>query len=102
MTVSDLLEEPCNKSDNINKVVTISSCLATSSKLADNLKQAGRTQLVDGLFATRCEIFACEYICVRNRLVASLSTSCNNYAVISSSSDKLLNCRTITSSWNNL
>ena len=45
MTVSDLLEQPCNKPDNINKVVT--SC----SKLVDNLGQAVRTQLVDGLLA---------------------------------------------------
>jgi hypothetical protein len=44
MTVSDLLEQPRNKSDNINKFVT--SCC---SKLADNLGQAVRTQLVDGL-----------------------------------------------------
>jgi hypothetical protein len=45
-------------------------------------------------------------ICVRNRLVASLSTSCNN-GVASSSYYKvvthnLLNCRTITSCWNNM
>ena len=47
MTVPDLLEHPCNKShDNINKVVTL-SC----SKLVDNLGQAVRTQLVDGLLA---------------------------------------------------
>jgi hypothetical protein len=46
MTVPDLLEHPCNKShDNINKAVT--SC----SKLVDNLGQAVRTQLVDGLLA---------------------------------------------------
>jgi hypothetical protein len=84
MTVSDLLEQPCYKSDNINKLVT--SCLnnlynivilwlyrtcwnnlATSliistsllqavnltscSILVDNLWQAVRTQLVDGLLA---------------------------------------------------
>jgi hypothetical protein len=49
MTVSDLLEQPCNKSDNINKVVT--SCLTACSKLVDNLGQAVRTQLVDGLLA---------------------------------------------------
>ena len=34
MTVSDLLEQPCNKSDNINKVVT--SCFWFFSKLVDN------------------------------------------------------------------
>jgi hypothetical protein len=43
MTVSDLLEQPCNKSDNAIKLVT--AC----SKLVDNLGQAVRTQLVDSL-----------------------------------------------------
>ena len=49
MTVLDLLEQPCNKYDNINKVVTTvnKSC----SILVDNLGQAVRTQLVDGLLA---------------------------------------------------
>ena len=50
MTVLDLLEQPCNKCHNINKVVT--SC----SQLVDNLGQAVRTQLV-GRLVTRCEIF---------------------------------------------
>jgi hypothetical protein len=45
MIVSDLLEQPWNKSDNINKLLT--SC----SILVDNLGQAVRTQLVDGLLA---------------------------------------------------
>jgi hypothetical protein len=49
MTVSDLLEQPCNNSDNINKVVT--KLLTACSKLVDNLGQAVRTQLVDGLLA---------------------------------------------------
>ena len=49
--------------------------------------------------------------CVRNRLVVSFSTSCNNAVIISScykvvthnllNVDKLLNCRTITSCWPN-
>ena len=43
MTVSDLLEQPGNKSDNAIKLVT--AC----SKLVDNLGQAVRTQLVDSL-----------------------------------------------------
>jgi hypothetical protein len=47
--VSDLLEQPCNKSDNINKVVT--RVLTACGKLVDNLGQAVRTQLVDGLLA---------------------------------------------------
>jgi hypothetical protein len=42
MTVSHLLKQPCNKSDNINKVV-------------DNLGQAVRTQLVDSLLADLLE-----------------------------------------------
>jgi hypothetical protein len=56
MTVSDLLEQPCIKSDNINKVVTslLQACyklLIACSKLVDNLGQAVRTQLVDDLLA---------------------------------------------------
>ena len=61
MTASDLLEQPCNKSDNINKVVTAVNKLC--SKLVDNLEQAVRTQLVGGLLAhllsNITEIFAC-------------------------------------------
>jgi hypothetical protein len=49
MTASDLLEQPCNKSDNINKVYY--KLLTCWSKLVDNLGQAVRTQLVDGLLA---------------------------------------------------
>jgi hypothetical protein len=45
MTVSDLLEQSCNKSGNINKVVT-SSANTTCLRFVDRL-------------ATRCEIFAC-------------------------------------------
>jgi hypothetical protein len=55
MTVSELLEQPCNKSDNINKVVTI-----TVNKLfhilVDNLGQAVRTQLVDGFLADLVQV----------------------------------------------
>jgi hypothetical protein len=47
MTVSDLLEQPCNKSDNINKVVTTAN--KSCSILVDNLGQAVRTQLVAGV-----------------------------------------------------
>ena len=43
MIVTALLEQPCNKSDNINKLV-------------DNLEQAVRTQLVDGLFADLLQV----------------------------------------------
>ena len=42
MTVSDLLEQPCNNSDNINKFVVPNLLI---------LEQAVRTQLVDGLLA---------------------------------------------------
>ena len=49
MIVTALLEQPCNKSDNINKVVT--SCPKAFSKLVDKLEHVVRTQLVDGLFA---------------------------------------------------
>jgi hypothetical protein len=41
-----LLEQPCNKSDHINMVVTIVNKLF---KLVDNLGQAVRIQLVDDL-----------------------------------------------------
>jgi hypothetical protein len=53
MTVSDLLEQSCNKSDNTNKVALI-QLLTACSKLVGNLhrdKLAVRTQLVDGLLA---------------------------------------------------
>jgi hypothetical protein len=50
MTVSDLLEQPCNKSDNAIKLVTY-KLLTACSKLVDNLEKAVRTQLVDGLLA---------------------------------------------------
>jgi hypothetical protein len=46
MTVSDLLEQPCNKSENINRLLQL---LTACSKLVDNLGQAVQTQLVDGL-----------------------------------------------------
>ena len=51
MTVSDLSDQPCNKPDNINKVVTTYKLLTACSKLVDNLGQVVRTQLVDGLLA---------------------------------------------------
>ena len=70
MTVSDLLEQPCNKSDNINKVVT--SC----SQLVPNLlttwdKQCEHNLLTActvGRLATRCEILTCveQYIVTRH------------------------------------
>ncbi len=44
MTGSDLLEQPRNKSDDTNKLVT--NCI-----LVDNSGQAVRTQLVDSLLA---------------------------------------------------
>jgi hypothetical protein len=44
MTVSDLLEQPCNKSDNINKVV-----IQVVNSLFQTWGQAVRTQLADGL-----------------------------------------------------
>jgi hypothetical protein len=70
MTLSDLLEQPCNKSDNINKVVT--KLLTSCSIFVDNLGQAVRTQLVDGLLADLLQDVrflrvnlstACEQIC---------------------------------------
>ena len=54
MIVTALLEQPCNKSENINKVQGQASCyklLTACLKLVDSLEQAVRTKLVDGLFA---------------------------------------------------
>jgi hypothetical protein len=56
MAVSDLLDQPCNKSDNIKQGCY--KLLTVYSKLVDNLGQALRRQLV-GRLATRCETFAC-------------------------------------------
>ena len=44
-----LVEQPCSKSDSINKVVT--KLFTACSKLVDNLGQAVGTQLVDDLLA---------------------------------------------------
>jgi hypothetical protein len=48
MTVSDLLEQPCNKSDNAIKLQlqVVNSLIQTCS---NNWEQAVRTQLVDSL-----------------------------------------------------
>ena len=35
MTVSDLLEQPCNKSDNINKVVTTVTAICVQAQTAN-------------------------------------------------------------------
>jgi hypothetical protein len=51
MTVSDLLQQPCNKSDNINKVVT--SCQQLVPNLCDKQCEHNLLRL-----AIRCEIFA--------------------------------------------
>ena len=53
MTVSDLLEQPCNKFDNI--VPLIISCFL----LVDNLGQAVRTLLVDSLLADLLQDVKC-------------------------------------------
>ena len=76
MTVSDLLEQPCNKSGNINKVVT--SC----SQLVPNLlttwdKQCEHNLLTDLL---QDEIFTCVVEYTRKNL-----TSCNKFVNKSSS-----------------
>ena len=61
MTVSDLLEQPCNKSDTINKLVT-EYCITTCFKLVDNLEQAVWTRHVDSLFANLLQVM--RYLCV--------------------------------------
>ena len=58
MTVSDLLEQPCNRSDNHQQGYY--KLLTACCIYVDNLGQAVRTQLVDGLLADLlAEIFAC-------------------------------------------
>jgi hypothetical protein len=49
MTVSDLLEQPCNKSDQVS--TRLLQLLTRCFILVDNWGQAVRTQLVDGLMA---------------------------------------------------
>jgi hypothetical protein len=75
LIVSDLLEPLCNKSDNINKLFT--AC----SKLVDNLGQAVRTQLVDGLSADLLQDvrFLCVYTRKNAQVVTGLQTSCYKY-----------------------
>ena len=48
MTVSDLLEQPCNKSDQVSRLLQL---LTRCFIFVGNLGQAVRTQLVDGLLA---------------------------------------------------
>ena len=55
MTVTDLLEQSCNKYDNINKVVCY-KFLTACSKLVVNLKQVVQTQIVGGLFADSLQV----------------------------------------------
>ena len=70
MTVSDLLEQPCNKSDNINKVVT--SC----SQFVPNLLTTWDKQCEDNLLTT------CWQTCYTRKnaqVVTILQTSCHKY-----------------------
>jgi hypothetical protein len=58
--VSDLLEQPCNRSDNINKVVT--SCNQFVPYLLTTWDKQCEHNLFDELLEDlqpRCEIFAC-------------------------------------------
>jgi hypothetical protein len=62
MTVSDLLEQPCNKSDSINKVVTscsqfVPNLLTTWDKQSEHNLLTACWQTLGGRLATRCEIF---------------------------------------------
>jgi hypothetical protein len=79
MTVSDLLQQPCNKTDNVIKLACY-KLLTACSKLVDNLGQAVRTQLVDGLLADLLQHvrFLPVYITTHvkiSHLVTSLPTS---------------------------
>ena len=69
-TVSVLLEQPCNKSDNIDKVVT--SC----QQLVPILGQAGRTQLFNGLYMRKTH----KLLQVCKQVVTNLFTSCQQVA----------------------
>jgi hypothetical protein len=70
MTVSDLLEQPCNKSNNIKKLITV------CSKLVDNLGQAVRTQFVDDLLADLLQDVRFLRVQVCKKVVTNLFTSC--------------------------
>ena len=52
--VSELLEQPCNKSDIFVKLVT--SCEQVWNNLLTTLEQAVRTHLVDGLSADLLQV----------------------------------------------
>ena len=54
MIVSELLEQPCNKSDIFVKLVT--SCQQVWHDLLTTLEQAVRTHLVDGLSADLLQV----------------------------------------------
>ena len=60
MTVSDLLEQPCNKSDNINKVVT--SWYQLVSNLLTTWDEQCEDNLLTARLATRCETFASTHV----------------------------------------
>ena len=61
MTVSDLLEQPCNKSDNVIKLV-ISCC-----QLVPNLLQQTRNKQCENNLLTTCEQ-TCNNLCVFTRV----------------------------------
>ncbi len=63
MTVSDLSEQPCNKSDNYQQGCY--KLLTGCCMLVDNLGQAVRTQLVDGMLADSLQ--AVRFVCVACR-----------------------------------
>ena len=79
MTVSDLLEQPCNKSDNINKVVTScsNSLFQTCWQLGTSSANTTCWRLV-GRLATRCDIFMCtpsSLLANRSRLQKSYNSN---------------------------
>ena len=61
MTVSDLLEQPCNKSDNVIKLV-ISCC-----QLVPNLLQQTRNKQCENNLLTTCEQ-TCNNLCIFTRV----------------------------------
>jgi hypothetical protein len=82
MTVSDLLEQPSNKSDNINKVLSSYKLLIACYILVDNLGQAVRTQLVYGFLADlllQDVRYLCVYTSKNAQVLTGLQTSCYKY-----------------------
>ena len=76
MTVSDLLEQPCNKSDNAIKLV-ISCC-----QLVPNLLKQTRNKQCEHNLLTTCEQ-TCYNLCVFTRVCRTKVTICRTFCYFS-------------------